>query len=268
MHETAILPLDELANLVSSDSSISIPPDYSFVSMAVTRALIRQNKTKLYLLSVPQSGIQTDMLVGAGCVSEIETAAVSLGEFGSAHQVNAALKAGILTIINSTCPAIHAGLQASEKGLPFLPLRGLIGTDLLRTRPDWIQAENPLSKNDPIVFLPAIKTDFAIFHAPFADREGNVWIGRRRELATMSHAAEQTLVTVEEIRETNIMSDELTACGALSAMYVTAIAEVPNGAWPLGLSTIYPPDFSHLELYSKMARKRESFKQYLNEYVL
>lgn len=268
MQDTAILPLDELAKIISSGSSISIPPDYSFVSMAITRALIRQNKTKLCLLSVPQSGIQTDMLVGAGCVSTIETAAVSLGEFGSAPQVGAALKAGKLTIIDSTCPAIHAGLQASEKGLPFLPLRGLIGTDLLRTRPDWIQLENPFGNNDPIVLLPAIKTNFAIFHAPFADRHGNVWIGRRRELATMSHAAEQTLVTVEEIRDTNIMSDELTASGALSAMYVTAIAEVSNGAWPLGLSTIYPPDYSHLGLYSKMARQRESFVQYLNEHVL
>ena len=251
MHETAILPVDELAKLVSSDSSISIPPDYSFVSMAITRALIRQNKTKLHLLSVPQSGIQTDMLVGAGCVSTIETAAVSLGEFGPAPQVSAALKAGILEIIHST----------------FLVPTNCFPYPYNAPTPAPIAVPTP-GKNDPIVFLPAIRTNFAIFHAPFADRDGNVWIGRRRELATMSHAAEQTLVTVEEIRETNIMSDELTACGALSAMYVTAIAEVSNGAWPLGLSKIYSPDYSHLELYAKMACKRESFIQYLNEYVL
>ena len=58
-----------------------------------------------------------------------------------------------MAIRESTCPAIHAALQAAEKGVPFMPLRGLIGSDLLKVRPDWQVIDNPLADGggDPIV---------------------------------------------------------------------------------------------------------------------
>src|SRR2546430_1088689 len=93
--------------------------------------------------------------------------------------------------------------EAVEKGVPFMPLRGLIGSDLLAYRDDWKVIDNPFGNNDPIVLLPAIKPDVALFHAALADREGNVWIGRDRELAMMAHAAARTVVTVEKIQDRN-----------------------------------------------------------------
>ena len=42
---------------------------------------------------------------------------------------------------------------------------------------------------------------FVTPHGIYADTEGNVWIGRRRELVTMAHAAAATLVTVEAIED-------------------------------------------------------------------
>ena len=129
------------------------------------------------------------------CVETIETSAVSLGEFGAAPRFTAAVTAGALRVKDSTCPALHAAFQAAEKGVPFMPLRGLIGSDVLAHRPDWKVVDNPFDQNDPIVLLPAITPDVALFHAPLADRDGNVWIGRQRELITMAHAAEKTIVT-------------------------------------------------------------------------
>ena len=115
--------------------------------------------------------------------------------------------AGSLRIKDATCPALHAGFQASEKGVPFMPLRGLIGSDLLAHRPDWKVIDNPFGGDDPIALLPAIKPDVALFHAPLADREGNVWIGRDRELALMAHAAAKTVVTVEKLHDGNLFDD-------------------------------------------------------------
>ena len=66
-----------------------------------------------------------------------------------------------------------------------MPLRGVLGTDVLKHRPDWKVIDNPFGDGDPIVLLPAIRPDVALFHAPMADRNGNVWIGRQRELVTM-----------------------------------------------------------------------------------
>ena len=110
-------------------------------------------------------------------------------------------------MIDATCPALHAALQAAEKGVPFMPLRGLIGSDVLKVRPDWRVIDNPLAENDPIVLVPALKGDVALFHAPMADADGNVWIGTNRELVTMAHAAERTIVTVEKLHDGNLLDD-------------------------------------------------------------
>jgi glutaconate CoA-transferase subunit A len=175
--------------------------------------------------------------------------------------------AGTIQVKDATCPALHAAFQAAEKGVPFMPLRGLIGSDLLAHRPDWKVADNPFDENDPIVLLPAIRPDVALFHAPLADRDGNVWIGRDRELATMAHAAKKTVVTVEKLHEGNLFDDPWLAAGALGGFYLDAVAVVAKGAWPLGLADHYPPDAVHLAGYARVAATAEGFAAYLEQHV-
>ena len=86
------------------------------------------------LVAVPSTGLQSDLLIGAGCVDSLQTGSILLYEYGRANRFFEAQKAGTLKIKDSTCPAIHAGLIAAEKGLPFMPVRGLIGSDVLRHR--------------------------------------------------------------------------------------------------------------------------------------
>jgi glutaconate CoA-transferase subunit A len=196
---------------------------------------------------------------------------VTLGEFGPAPRFTAAVKAGTIALKDATCPAIHAGLQAAEKGIPFMPLRGVLGSDLVGHRPDWRVIQNPFSAGgeggdeagDPILVLPAIRPDVALFHAPRADRFGNVWIGPRRELMTMAHAARETLVTVEEIVEGDLLADDKSAAGTISALYIAAIAEARSGAWPLAFHDAYPADAAELADYVRLARTERGFAEYL-----
>ena len=265
---TDFLDLAALAERIRPGNLVAVPPDYSGVAMAATRALIAGGLRDVRLLAVPVSGMQADMLIGAGCVSRLEAAAVTLGEFGLAPRFTDAVTGRGLDMVDSTCPAIHAGLQAAEKGVPFMPLRGVIGSDLLRHRDDWRVIRNPFAgaeTDDPILLLPAIRPDVALFHAARADNDGNVWIGRRRELVTMSHAARDTLVTVEEIVIDDLLANETSAAGVLPALYVSAIAEEASGAWPLALAEHYPADEAHLRHYAEMARTAAGFAQYLNE---
>jgi glutaconate CoA-transferase subunit A len=175
--------------------------------------------------------------------------------------------AGTIRMKDATCPALHAALQAAEKGVPFMPLRGLIGSDVLKYRPDWKVVDNPLGDNDPIVLLPAIKPDVALIHAPLADRDGNVWIGRQRELVTMAHAAARTIVTVEKVQDANLLDDPVRAAGTLPGFYVETVAVAERGAWPLGLPDVYPLDAAHLTEYSRMAATEDGFNDYLQRYV-
>jgi glutaconate CoA-transferase, subunit A len=263
-----ICGVEDLAARVPDGASVALAPDYSGCALAAVRALIRRGARDLHLIGVPQLGFQADLLIGAGCVRSVEAAAVTLGEQGPAPRFVAAVKAGAIELWDSTCPAIHAGLQATEKGVPFMPLRGVLGSDLVRHRPDWQVMANPFAENDPILIVPAIRPDVALFHAALADRAGNVWIGVRRELMRMAHAARCTLVTVEEITGEDLLADDRTAAGTIPALYVSAIAEARHGAWPVALRRCYPADLEHLRHYAELARDDAGFARYLDEFVL
>ena len=127
--------------------------------------------------------------------------------------------------------------------------------------------DNPFGNDDPIVLLPAIRPDVALFHAPMADREGNVWIGRQRELMTMAHASERTIVTVEKLHDGNLLDDKTLAAGTLPGFYVETVAVVEHGCWPLPLPEHYAWDVEHLKEYVKLAATDEGFAKYLDQYV-
>jgi glutaconate CoA-transferase subunit A len=259
--------LDDALAPITDGCVLAVPRESSGVAMAATRALIRRGIKRLTLIALPTSSLQADLLIGAGSVETLETSAVSLGEFGAAPRFTAAILKGSIKMKDATCPALHAAFQASEKGVPFMPLRGLLGTDVLKNRPDWKVMDNPFGSEDPIVLLPAIRPDVALFHAPMADRDGNVWIGRQRELITMAHASERTIVTVEKLHGGNLLEDKTLAAGTLPGFYVETVAVVENGCWPLPLPEYYAWDVEHLKEYVKLAATDEGFAKYLDQYV-
>ncbi|SVE24400.1 uncharacterized protein METZ01_LOCUS477254 [marine metagenome] len=83
----------------------------------------------------------------------------------------------------------------------------------------------------------------------------------------MAHASAETFVTVEEVVDGNLMDDDRTKAGTIPGLYVTAIAEVKEGAWPIGIPGGYDADHDHLLRYVKMAETEEGFQQYLDEFV-
>jgi glutaconate CoA-transferase subunit A len=264
--------LEEAIASVTDGSILAVPRETSGVAMAATRALIRRGVKRLHLVTLPTSTLQADLLVGAGCVETLETSAVSLGEFGSAPRFTAAILAGTIRMRDATCPALHAQFQAAEKGVPFMPLRGLIGSDVLAHRPDWKVIDNPFGqdssgKDDPIVLLPALRPDVALLHAALADRFGNVFVGTQRELVTMAHAAVKTIATAEKLHDGDLLRDPVLAAGTLPGFYVEAIAIEPRGAWPLPLPDHYGIDAAHMTEYARLAATPEGFADYLQRYV-
>lgn len=252
---------ERIAESIPDGALLALPPDYSLVAMEVVRALIRRKAKNLRLLGVPILGLSADLLIGAGCVAEVETSAVSLGEAGLAPRFTEAVEKNLIKIKDATCPAIHSALQATEKGVPYIPLRGISGSDLVKNRNDW-------KVQDDLVLVAAIQPDIALFHARWADEAGNVWVGRRRELATVAHASRLTFVTFEEKKPGDMLEDELLAPGVISSLYVSGVAHAPRGAWPLGVAGVYGVDDTHVTQYAKAAKTAEGFRRYLEEWVL
>ncbi len=235
--------------------------------VALVAALILRRARELRLLGVPQLGLAAELLVGAGCVRSVEAAAVSLGEWGTAPLFERARREGRIEVVESSCPAVHAGLTAAERGVPFMPVRGLLGSDLLRLRPDWKVIANPFPPEDPLVLVPAIVPDVALLHARAADRQGNLWLGMRKELVTLAHAARRTLATVEEVVEGDLLADEERAAGTLPALYVEAVGVACGGCWPLGLAGRYGPDPDWLSAYREAAATPEGFRRMLEAFL-
>jgi len=263
------IDLPALAALVADGAQLALPPDNSLAPCELARALVRRGAQGLRLLGVPVSGYATDLLIGAGCVASVQTSAVTLGEAGQAPRFVDALALGTVDVTDSTCPAIHSALQAAEKGVPFMPLRGVLGSDILAHRGDWKVIDNPFAEAaDPILLVAALAPEFAAFHAACADSHGNVYVGRRRELATIAHASRRVLVTVERMVEGNLLDDERLAAGSINGVYIEAVALAPRGAWPSGLLDEYPPDAEHLAEYGRLARTDDGFRTYLDRFVL
>ena len=264
------ITVKDIAREVKDNCLLGIPADYSGVPMSVTIEIIKNNTKGLRLYCLPLTTIQGDMLIGAGCVSEIETAAVTLGEYGQAPRFQDAIENSKIKIKDSTCPALHAQLQATEKSVPFMPLRGILGSDLYKNRNDWSVINNPMSSktnDEKIVILPAVQLDILIFHASKADINGNVQIGRRRELATLAHASKKVFVTVEEIVDEDFFDCELKAAATLPSLYVDGISLARNGAWPCGLTDCYEIDGNEMSKYAKSAKYQKTFDEYIRNFI-
>ena len=258
----------DLAGLIPDGCSLALAPDYSGCAMSVIFALVRRRVKGLHLIGVPQLGLQGDFLVASGSVETVESAAVTLGEYGQALNFTRAVQQGRIEIRDSTCPVIHAGLQAAEKHVPFMPLRGILGSDLVKYRHDWRTIQNPFNEDeDPLLLVPAIQPDVALLHAPMADRHGNVWIGIRRELMLMAHASKRTLVSVERIVEGNLLDNPETAAGVIPELYVDQIRVIENGAWPVGLFSEYAADGNAMRSYASSIRSADTgVQEFLDAY--
>jgi glutaconate CoA-transferase, subunit A len=271
MMDVPCVGIDELAARVSDGTSLSVQKgDERDVPMALAHALIRRGVRGLHLITLPTaaypaSGMMVDLLIGAGCVDSVETSGISLHELGAAPRFTQAVKAGRLKVIDATCPAVYAALQAGAKGQPFAPLRGLIGSDLLRHRSDYRVIDNPFAPGDAIVVVPAINADVAMFHAESADAEGNVWIGRDRDRLLAAHAADTVLVTVDRIVPGSFFDDEALAAGTIPAGCITALAVIPGAGLPLAADGRL--DLAEVRRYQRAAMDDAGFGDYLRTRV-
>jgi glutaconate CoA-transferase subunit A len=264
--------IDALVARIPDGVTLTLPSafsgDISGAAMAATRALIRRGVRGLRLVCVPGGSLQADLLIGAGCVASVETGSMLLYEYGPASRFVAAQRDGSIEVRDSTCPAIHASLIAGEKGLPFLPVRGILGSDILKLREgEWRIIENPFGEDDPIVLIPALRPDATLLHVPLADREGNIWISQRAEFQTLARGARTTLVTFDALFEGNLLENRAMAPGVVPSMYVTALSHQPRGSWPLHGGVDQPEDAEHLREYARLARTTEGFREYLERHV-
>ena len=238
----------------------------SRVPMGLIREVVRQRIGKLHLIG-REVGMDFDLLIGAGLVRHVSAAYVGLEEMGLALNFRRATEAGQLKVSEHACRTVMLQVRAGAMGMPHLPVKGMLGSDLMRVNSEDLREFNCPFTGERLVAVRAVVPDVAIIHAQRADRYGNVQLrGARFEDVMMAQAAEITIVSVEEI-----VSDEFIKQDAertsIPHMFVDAVVHLPRGAHPASCHMFYGSDRAHVMTYAEATRTPESFQTYLKKYV-
>jgi len=150
-------------------------------------------------------------------------------------------------------------------GVPYIPVIGLEGTDLLKRRDDMVLAPDPFDGKTFSVVARAMRPDVAVFHVDSADRQGNVSCGYPVEAVILAEASQHVIVTAEKIVD---RLDEKDAIGAfIPSILVDAVVHAPFGSHPAGMTGRYGPDKAHMAKYVVASRDDAAFAEYLRTYV-
>ena len=260
---------DAVARFVPDGASICLNTAIeAAIPFAAGHELIRQQCRDLTLVG-PISDMLFDLLVGAGCARRIIAAWVGNVSAGLGHNYRRAVEDGVPAPIevedHSNLTLVFA-LKAAALGIPYLPARSLLGTDLLWSNPTFKQGSDPWS-GAPLLLVPAVTPDVTILHVQRADEEGRAhfWgtLGITREAAL---AARQVIVVAEDIwpRE-RILSDP----GLVVApeMKVAAVVHEPFGAFPSPLQGYYRRHHDFFRRYHEESRTLDGNRDWLERWV-
>jgi glutaconate CoA-transferase subunit A len=256
----------EAAALVRDGAMVALGGGLSArLPMALVRELIRQGRRDLHLVGSAHS-IDVDLLVAAGAVRRCEESYVGFEQdLGLAPAYRRAAGQGAIEIAESCCATILAQLRAAEMGVPFLPVRGVRGSDIAGLHPEYAEMTCPFT-GQTLVVVPALRPDVALLHAPAGDRYGNLHLEQPYVLdERFASASAVVIATVDEI----LSPDEMAAGGiTIPAHLVSAVAESPYGAHPSSCYPRYAYDRAHLlEYVTQVQAGPDGATRYLDTYV-
>jgi glutaconate CoA-transferase subunit A len=261
-----LVDLDRAVGIVADGSIVALGGGLSArLPMALVRELIRQRRRDLHVVGSAH-GIDVDLLVAAGAIAVCEESYVGFEQdFGLAPAYRRAVESGELEVHESCCATILAQLRAAEFGLPFLPVRGVKGSDVRKLHPEYGEVTCPFT-GETLVAVPPLRPDVALIHAPIGDRHGNLHVDQPYVLDERFAAASRNVVaTVERI----VSTEEVVTAGiTIPAHLVAAVAEVPFGAHPTSCYPAYAYDRPHIAEYVRCATAGgEELAGYQDRYI-
>ena len=268
MPEEKLTSLKEAIGRVPDGATVAIQNMATQAApMAAVRELIRQGRTGLEVVALV-GGIPIDLMAAAGSMDRFTGAAVSMEQFGLCQAYRSAVESGQIVVQELSETALNARLGAGARSLPFLPTRGLIGTDLIAINPDLVMIPDPFGGSD-VVACRALIPDVALIHCHRADRFGNLQMEPTAvwpDIGIMPKAANKVIATVEEIVDTEVLrkNPERTF---LPGFMVDAVVEVPFGAHPTSFNPRYGYDTGFHHDWIAVARDLEGAKSWMQRYV-
>jgi len=239
-------------------------------AMAFAREVNRQG-IKKRTISQCVGPMDTGLMVGGGAVERLIYGGGTLDRFGRLACVNAGIETGSLSAEEYSSLSIAFRYLAGSLGIPFIPIRSLSGSSLLSRLQEQPQSHTAFI-NDPFsgdrwLVLKPLLPDVAVVQVQTCDEEGNAWImGPKWDSPEQAKASARTIVIAEHVVPTEVIRREPERC-VIPNLMVSHVVELPFGAHPTSLYREYDYDAEEIRRYVEAAKKPDSWKTYLDQYV-
>jgi glutaconate CoA-transferase subunit A len=241
----------------------------ALVPFAAGYELVRQRRRDLKLIA-PISDMLFDVLIGAGCARAVVAAWVGNVSAGSGYNFRRAVEEGVphpIEVTDHSNLTLALALQAAATGVPYLPTRSTLGTDLLARNGHLKEISCPFTGHK-LVAVEALSPDVAILPVQQADAEGNAHVrGNLGVIREAARASRKVILTAEEIvPEERIRADPNRTL--IPGFLVSAVVHLPRGCYPSPCEGYYGRDHEYFHHYHELSRTREGFLRWLEEKVL
>ena len=263
-----VMSLDEAAALVPDGAAVGIGGStLSRTPMAMIWALIRAGRKDLFCARSITSS-DGELLFASGTSRHILTSWFSQGiVWGVSRIMRSYTESGRARFEEWSHMAIGLRFRAGAMGVPFLPMRSMMGSDIIGRLPDTRLIDCPFT-GDKLVLVPALNPDVALIHVQRCDAYGNAQIdGLPFMDVDLAMAATRVILTTERI----VSNDQMRRAPdqtKIPFMSVDAVVEAPFGSAPHECYGLYEPLFGHLDAYAAQIRRdpEEGIRAYLDRY--
>jgi glutaconate CoA-transferase subunit A len=232
--------------------------------MSLVREVIRQDKKNLRVCG--QGVLELDMWLAAGLIKKMDLTYIGLEVYGSSPSLRRAVESGqVETCVEWSNASITLRMKAAAMGVPFLPTRSMLGTDMLKYSAAKV-VEDPFT-GIKVALLPALVLDVALIHVQRADKFGNCQIDGITGFAPeMSRASKRLVISAEEI----IPNSEIRKYPDRTIIpyyLVDAVVPAAFGSFPGEMAYMYGRDEAGIKEWVEMSATAEGARQYLDKTV-
>ncbi len=257
---------DAVAEFVADGSSVALGLQLEqMIPFAAGHEIIRQRKRNLTLIG-PISDILFDQLIAGGCVRRVIAAWVGNVMMGLAYNFRREVEEGRVEVANMTNFTIALALQAAAQGVPFMPTRSALGSDIPRDNELFTAMACPFT-GDRLHAVRALAPDVTMVHVQRADAEGNAhcW-GNLGVMIEAARAARHVIVVAEEVVPSEIITSDPNRT-VIPGFLVSAVVECPFGAHPSPVQGCYSRDDEFFRAYHMETKSRSDSDRWLANWV-
>jgi len=236
------------------------------IPFAAGHEIIRQKKRGLTLIG-PISDILFDQLIAAGCAAQVIAAWVGNVMMGSAYNFRRAVEHDELKIFNMTNFTVALALQAGAMGVPFLPTRTALGSDVPKGSHFFYQIFSPFTPKEPLWAVRAVNPDVSIVHVQRSDAEGNshCW-GNFGVMLEGIRAAKRVVVVAEEIVEPEVIASDPNRT-IIPGFMVSAVVHCSYGAHPSPVQGYHNRDDAFFRQYHQQTKTKPDSDAWLERWI-